>query len=63
MTITIKITSKDSNKWLSIATQKAKEKSEERRVAWIDADVYVELPERGRCFIKKPGFTTMGAYC
>ena len=62
MTITIKITSKDSNKWLSIATQKAKEKAKKEGVAWIDADVYVELPERGRCFTKKPGFTTLGAF-
>lgn len=51
-----------SNKWLSVATQKARAIAAERGIRWADADVYVALPEPGRCFTKCPGKTALSAH-
>ena len=51
-----------SGDWQKCAMALAKREAEMRGVAWRDADVFVTLPERGRCYVKKPGFLSMGAH-
>ena len=48
--------------WQKCAMNRAKREAEHRGIAWREADVFVMLPERGRCYVKKPGFVTLGAY-
>jgi hypothetical protein len=47
---------------MSVATQKARAIAAERGIRWADADVYVALPEPGRCFTKCPGKTALSAH-
>ena len=56
-----KIETKDANKWLAEAVAKAK-KLAGTDDAYIGADVFVFLPERGRCFTKKAGSLRMVAH-
>lgn len=56
-----RIETKDPNKWLSEATAKAK-KLAGTDDAYIGADVFVFLPERGRCLTKKSGSLRMVAH-
>lgn len=51
-----------SKKWLQVAERKAREAAAARGVEWVDAKVFVALPEPGRCFTKEPGFTTLSAH-
>jgi hypothetical protein len=56
-----KVETKDPDKWLAEATAKAK-KLAGTDDAYIGADVFVFLPERGRCFTKKAGSLRMVAH-
>lgn len=47
--------------WGRVAEKKAKSSAEELGINWIDADVFVMLPEAGRFLTKQPGFVTLGA--
>jgi hypothetical protein len=52
-----------SNDWLRVATKRAQAKAAELNIEWIAADVFVFLPEAGRCFTKaagEQGFTAHG---
>lgn len=60
--IEIEIKTQDPNRWQSVATRKAREACSAAGIEWIDADVLVKLPERGRCMTKKPGFTSLTAH-
>ena len=51
-----------SNDWLRISTKRAKAEAERSGIEWISADVFVHLPERGRCFVKRPGDQGFTAY-
>ena len=48
--------------WQRDALALAKREAELRKIVWRDADVFVALPERGRCYVKKPGFLSLGAH-
>lgn len=62
-TIEIKIDrSIKSNDWLRVATKHARAEAEKSGVEWIAADVFVQLPEAGRCFVKRPGDQGFTAY-
>lgn len=50
-----------SNLWARSAEKKAREAAAAAGIEWIDADVLVILPERGRCLTKAPGFTVLTA--
>lgn len=50
-----------SHLWAKSAEKKAREAAAAAGVEWIDADVLVILPERGRCMTKAPGFTSLSA--
>lgn len=56
-----RIEKKDTNEWLSEATAKAK-KLAGTDAEYLSADVFVFLPERGRCFTKKAGSLRMVAH-
>ena len=56
-----RIETKDPNKWLVEATAKAKKLAGSDE-AYIGADVFVFLPERGRCLTKKSGSLRMVAH-
>ena len=56
-----RIETKDPDKWLPEATAKAK-KLAGTDAAYLSADVFVFLPERGRCFTKKAGSLRMVAH-
>ena len=56
-----RIETKDANKWLKEATAKAK-KLAGTNDAYLGADVFVFLPERGRGFTKKAGSLRMVAH-
>lgn len=56
-----RIETKDPNKWLAEATDKAK-KLAGTDETYLKADVFVFLPERGRCFTKKGGSLRMVAH-
>lgn len=47
--------------WLRIATKRARAAAAQQGVSWEDADVFVSLPEPGRCFAKSPGRTALVA--
>lgn len=47
--------------WVKSAEKKAREAAAAAGIQWIDADVLVILPERGRCLTKAPGFTSLSA--
>ena len=55
------IETKDPDKWLAEATAKAK-KLAGTDDAYPGAEVFVFLPERGRCFTKKAGSLRMVAH-
>ena len=57
----IRVDTKDPNRWLAEATAKAK-KLAGTDDAYLQADVFVFLPERGRCFTKKSGNLRMVAH-
>jgi hypothetical protein len=56
-----KIETKDQNRWLSEAVAKAK-KLAGTDADYLGADVFVFLPESGRCFTKKAGSLRMVAH-
>lgn len=60
--IEINLTHGDSSQWLKVATRMARKACDDAGVEWIDADVLVRLPERGRCMTKKPGYTSLQAH-
>ena len=52
-----------SNDWLRVATKRAKAAAAANNTEWIEAEVFVKLPEQGRCFMKRAGdqgFTAHG---
>lgn len=51
-----------SRDWLRVATQIARAAATTAGVEWLDADVFVSLPEPGRCFTKPPGRTALVAH-
>ena len=59
MTIKFEIKTKDSTKWLKEATEKAKQLAGDNYLA---VDVFVKLPEPGRCFTKSAGSLAMVAH-
>jgi hypothetical protein len=62
-TIEIKIDrSIKSNDWLRVATKRARAEAEKSGVEWIAADVFVHLPEAGRCLVKRHGDQGFTAY-
>lgn len=56
-----RVETKDSNKWLEEATAKAK-KLAGKPEDYLQAKVFVFLPERGRCFTKKAGSLSLVAH-
>ena len=48
--------------WHKKATAEMNRQCRERGISVKDAEVFVELPERGRCFYKPAGFTQLGAH-
>lgn len=59
MKIEFEIKTKDSNKWLKEATDTAKKLAGDN---YFDAEVFVTLPERGRCLTKASGSLSMVAH-
>jgi hypothetical protein len=57
----IRVDTKDSNRWLAEAVAKAK-KLAGTDADYLGADVFVFLPESGRCFTKKAGSLRMVAH-
>jgi len=57
----IRVETKDPNKWLAEATDKAK-KLAGRPEDYLGASVFVFLPERGRYFTKRAGSLTLVAH-
>jgi hypothetical protein len=51
-----------SRDWLRVATQIARAAAAAAGVEWLDADIFVSLPEPGRCFTKSPGRTALVAH-
>ncbi|MDK2126762.1 hypothetical protein [Parachitinimonas caeni] len=51
-----------SNDWLRVATGLAHAETEKEGIEWINAEVYVHLPEPGRCLFKRPGDQGFTAY-
>ena len=51
-----------SNDWQRIATKKAQIAAQHAGIDWIDCEVIVNLPEEGRCFVKRPGDQGFTAY-
>lgn len=51
-----------STDWLRVASKRARAAADARGIAWESADVFVQLPERGRCFTKSPGRTALVAH-
>lgn len=50
-----------SRDWLRVATKIASAAAAAAGVEWLDADIFVSLPEPGRCFTKSPGRTALCA--
>lgn len=48
-----------SGKWAAVANKKARAEAEKQGIAWVDAQVFVSLPEHGRCMTKDAGFTQL----
>jgi hypothetical protein len=59
--IKIEIKCKDSNRWQKIAIEKSKSECAKVGVDFKDADIFVALPEKGRCMIKKSSFSSFCA--
>ena len=57
----IRVETKDPSNWLAEATAKAK-KLAGRPEDYLTAEVFVFLPERGRCFTKKAGSLALVAH-
>jgi hypothetical protein len=55
------IGTKDPNKWLAEATAKAKKLAGSPE-DYLAAEVFVFLPESGRCFTKRAGSLTLVAH-
>lgn len=51
-----------SRDWLRVATKNAVAAASEKGIEWLDADVFVRLPEPGRCYTKSPGYTALCAH-
>lgn len=51
-----------SGDWQRLALKKAKAACAARGIEWENADVFVKLPESGRCFTKEPGFDSLVAH-
>jgi len=61
MKINLTLNPTPSRFWQKSAMKKAREAAASAGVEWADADVVVVLPERGRYFVKSPGFTQLCA--
>jgi len=57
----IRVETKDPNQWLAEATAKAKKLAGSPE-DYLTAEVFVFLPERGRCFTKRAGSLTLVAH-
>lgn len=56
MRLDIKISSDTPrNCWYSVALNRAHEVASNAEIDWLYAYVYIELPEQGRYFLKRPG--------
>jgi len=51
-----------SNQWLRAATIRAQIEATRAGIEWTAADVFVRLPEKGRCFVKRHGDQGFTAY-
>lgn len=50
------------NDWQKVATRRAKIQAEKLNIQWDDAEVFVKLPEFGRCMTKRAGDQSFYAY-
>lgn len=48
-----------SNLWHKVATKQARSKADKLGINWIDAEVFIRLPEHGRCMTKDKGYTQL----
>jgi hypothetical protein len=51
-----------SNDWLRVATKRAKAVVAANNTEWLAAEIFVKLPEQGRCFMKRAGDQGFTAY-
>ncbi len=51
-----------SNDWMRVANKRAKALAADSGKKWVDLHIYVQLPERGRCFVKHPGELGLSSY-
>jgi len=58
----INIKTNDSSKWLKIAHDEALKLCEKNNIKFIEAEIFVRLPEKGRCLTKKRGFINFNSH-
>lgn len=51
-----------SNDWHRVAINRAKKAAAEKKIDWMDAEVFVHLPEAGRFFLKRSGYKGLNSY-
>ena len=51
-----------SNQWLKSANKQARAIAAYEGVDWKDCEVFVRLPENGRCFVKYAGYLNFSAH-
>lgn len=60
--IDIEITQGPARNWQASALEMARDAAKAAGLEWLDCSVFVKLPEPGRCFTKKPGYTNLIAH-
>lgn len=60
--IIVEVKTKNSNQWMISAMDKINKECIENKIAFIDAEILVRLPERGRFFSKQRGETALRSY-
>lgn len=51
-----------SSQWLKVANRQARDAVKAAGIEWASAEVYVHLPEAGRCMTKAAGFQNLVAH-
>lgn len=51
-----------SSDWAYVANKRARQAAKDAGIQWVDAEVYVALPEGERCMTKAPGYTSLVAH-